>query len=310
MNKIAVVQLNGNADRDFWRPIAERHNIHTIKLEDWDGHVQPQMILLQGTAHKYDLQAMGWQKYTCPIIGSCGDALTVTNIDTAFNNLHILTVLHVEGMDYFNAYNIWRQKHQKPDFSYKLRFQKLCADKYFEPISGDKKYDWCFAGQMYNQHDGRYKSYRIGLRHELFSRNKNCIIAGLGGWPQLLGVNVTHIEQPELNQEYAKCHVVISIDAHDGLGYSSTRTFEAMHGRHLTAIYDHPGMIYLKEFIHHGVHAYFFKTVEELVNIITHVKMNPTEAEAIRHAGRELVLKMGWTASAWFENSIIEFMAT
>lgn len=306
--KTVVAQLNGNADRDFWRPIADRYGICTIKFEDFDGNINPDMILLQGAAHKYDLNAMGWRKFDCPIIGSCGDAITVTNADVAFNNLSILTVLHVEGLDYMHAYNLWRDRNNKPDFFNKLRFQKLCADRYFEPLLDDRIYDWCFAGQMYNQHDGRYKHYRIGLIQELYSKNQNCIIAGLGDWEKLLNRPVFHIEQPELNKSYAKSHVVISIDAHNGTGYSSTRTFESMHGKHLTAIYDHDGMGYLKQFIQHGVHAFFFKTTDELLDIIKYVKANPVEAEEIRYAGRKLVLEKGWTASAWFEQSILEFL--
>ena len=97
---------------------------------------------------------------------------------------------------------------------------------------------------------------------------------------------------------------VVSIDAHDGPGYTSTRTIEAMHAGHCVLLYDHAGMSYLKQWVRDGEHVLFFRTPEEFQQKLELVRADPGLGVKIGETARSLVLERGWTASAWMRECL------
>jgi len=297
--KRALVQINRLGPCPVFEEIAKSLGFEVIWFtpELDPTIIDPHVVILQCAAQWYDLHTLKYDKLQCPIVASCGDASTITNLDAVFNNLDIITHLHVEGYDYFDKYSEWCVQNNKPKYN-KLIFQKLCADCQFPYLHLPKKWDWAFAGQVYPAHEERLSHYRNTIIKDLYARNESCFIAG-NGWDAIIPRQCQHVPQDLLNQYYASSHVVVSIDAHNGSGYTSTRTIESMHAGHCTAIYDHAGMASLKNHIIDGVHAFYFKTVDQLLEIIDSVKHNEPLALGMGKAARELVLRMSWTYTGW-----------
>lgn len=311
----ALLQINGTANCPVWEALAAPYRMTTKWLEfnqlNDPEDFEPDLIIVQYLTNFHDLRERGWDRLHCSIFGSCGDALPITNTDVAFLNANTtLTRLYVEGLDYISAYRDWAISSDRDPSIEKLRYQKLCADTLFPPIDLPKIYDWVFIGQVYPAYDQRLKHYRNGLIPLLYHQNPNGFIAGSGGWEKLLCLDreVRWIPQAEVNKYYAQSRVVVSIDAHDGSGYTSTRPIEAMHGAHCTFIYDHPGLDYFKKFIRHGHHAFYFKTISDFNTHLDFVKSHPEQAKEIGLAAREVVLRNKWTYSGWLESILTEFV--
>ncbi len=309
--KVAV-QINGTPPCPIWARVAAGHE--TVWL-DCSPHqpptpdpltTRPDLIVVQCAARWWDLHKLGWGDLTCPIVASCGDASVLCNLDMVFRNLPLLSRLYVEGYDYVEKYLGWcAERDITPDLE-KFRFQKLCADNHFPPLPPEPKlYDWCFLGQTYPAYDERLRHHRRELVPVLLDREPSAYVSG-PGWAELVGGRSRGdwVDQSLLNAVYNKSRAVVSIDAHDGAGYTSTRTIEAMHGGHCILLYDHPGMWYLKEWVRDGEHVLFFGSPEEFSTKLEWVRRNPGRAAAIGVSARVLVLERGWTASAWMTDCL------
>lgn len=256
-------------------------------------------MIVQCAVRWWDLKDLGWDRLRCPVIASCGDAMPLCNLEAVFKNLPLLTRLYVEGRDYIDAYG------HGPDL-HKLHFQKLCADNHFKPLPpAEKLYDWCFLGQAYQLYDQRLKHYRRELIPQLLDLEPNGYVSG-PHWQEVLGDRCRGdwIDQRHLNVIYHMSRAVVSIDAHDGPGYTSTRTIEAMHAGHCALLYDHAGMGYLRQWVRDGEHAMFFRTPHEFRDKLELVRREPEMAAKIGAAARTLVLERGWTASAWMRECL------
>lgn len=266
--------------------------------------LQPDLVIIQCAVRWWDLHSLGWAKLRCPIVASCGDALPLCNTAAVFGNLPLLTRLYVEGYDYIDwhaetvhypSFEAFQAQHSK------FRYQQLCADIHFQPLPPEPKiYDWCFLGQAYQTYDNRLKHYRRHLIPALLKECPNGYVSG-PHWQEVIGAasRGDWIDQSCLNAIYNKSRVVVSIDAHDGSGYTSTRTIEAMHAGHCTLIYDHPGMDSFKKIVQDGVHALYFCGADDFAEKLKAVKRAPGLAQEVGRAGRALVLDRGWTTAAW-----------
>lgn len=299
---LAILQINGATYCPTWDGIAQRHGFDTIWLDTRSDApniditiMQPQLVLIQCYVQWMDFVKIGWDTIKCPIIASCGDARSITDTTTVFGNLPYLAKLHVEGMDYIEEYEKQGGKER-----YKLHYQHLCNDRFFPFITGEKVHDWCFIGQQYPAYDARLQHYRSQLVPVLAAEFPNHIIAG-DGWE--LPTAKPYIPQYEVNAEYAKCHAVVSIDAHNGTGYTSTRTIEAMHGGHCVLVYDHDGTHYLKHDLKDGEHAFYFKTIEEFREKLQYIKDYPEFANRIRMEAASKIRKLGWTMKGWMKSA-------
>lgn len=243
---------------------------------------------------------MGWDKLKCPIVGSCGDSMALTQTAVLFKNSKLMSKIYVVGQDYIADY-IRRGGVDVDKFVY----QHLCADNHF-PLNQqiNKSHDWCFIGQVYPEYEERLKHYRNQIVPQILESCPNGVVAG-PGWRRILGDKADDrwIDQSFLNDIYAKCHVTVSIDAHDGDGYASTRPIEMMHAGHCVFIYDHPGMRYFKKYFEEGVHAFYFRTAQEFVERLDYIKRTGV-ASKVGLAAREVVLNNGWTASAWMKQCL------
>ncbi len=303
-----VAQINGIPPCPIWSKLAKQHNFETIWYE-CSPHacgedivpLKPDLVVIQCAVRWFDLRQLNWDQLNCPIVASCGDALPLTNQEAVFKNVSLLTRLYVEGFDYVEAYEKWCAVHRIIPQTEKLVYQQLCADNHFELLPEEPKvWDWCFIGQTYPIYEERLKHYRRQLIPQLLDLCTNAYISG-PGWNEIVGDRSRGdwIDQSLLNNIYNKCRVVVSIDAHDGAGYTSTRTIEAMFGGHCALIYDHPGMWYLKNFIIDGVHAFYFKNLEEFKSRLDLVKANPGIALKVGMTGRAKVIELGWTVNSW-----------
>lgn len=263
-------------------------------------------MVVQCAARWWDLEALGWGRLACPKIASCGDASVLCNLDMVFKNLAVLDRLYVEGHDYVEKYLGWCRNRGVPATPEKLRFQKLCADNHFNPLPPEEKtFDWCFLGQTYPEYDVRLKHFRRELVPTLLDAEPNAHVSG-PGWAELVGDRSRGdwIDQSLVNAVYNRSRAVVSIDAHDGAGYTSTRTIEAMCGGHCTLVYDHAGMAFLKRWVRDGEHVLFFDSAERFRDRLAWVRRNPAGATAIGRSARGLVLERGWTASAWMRDCL------
>lgn len=312
MPKRVAAQINGTPPCPLWTKVAGS-NVETVWL-DCNPHIPPKidlsshfdLVLIQCAVRWFDLQSLGWDKLTCPIVASVGDASVLCNTEMVFKNLSLLSRLYVEGYDYVEKYLEWCQKHEIIPTPEKLVYQQLCADNHFHPTPKvDKLYDWCFLGQAYPLYDVRLKHYRRDLIPQLLEACPEAYVSG-PGWQDIIGSHWKGdwIDQSLLNGVYSQSRVVVSIDAHDGTGYTSTRTIEAMHAGHCTFIYDHPGMGYFKKFIKDGEHAVYFNSVVDFKDKLQQVKADPQLARRIGAAGRQIVLIQGWTATAWMRQCL------
>jgi hypothetical protein len=305
----AIVQINSAVPCPAWLALAAERGIETVWFtpELNPTQVKPDIVLLQYATQRYDLQALGYSGLSCPIIGSCGDAAVITNLDAVFNNLAYLSRLDVEGYDYFELYQNWRSKHRAADYEYKLRLLKQCADHNFPPLAPvQKKYEWVFIGQVYPDYDCRLKHYRNDVIKELWNNVPGGLVLGCQDWSVILDdpLDRPRVSPTEVNEHYAASRAIVSVDAHDGAGYTSTRTIESMHAGHCAFIYDHPGMAYLKQWIKDGVHAFFFSSVIEFQQKLELVRSSPELSEKIGAAARELVLQQDWTYTGWLRRSL------
>lgn len=305
MPKVAV-QINGVPPCPIWSQIAKEHGVESIFIDyhqsiDLIPH-RPDLIVTQGWTHTRDFYEMGWDRIGCPIVGSCGDSLALTQLGTLFRNVLLMSRVHVVGQDYIERY-----VQSGGTEVHKFIYQHLCADNHFPLVDHfEKPYDWCFIGQVYPAHEQRLKHYRNDIIPQLLDVCPNGLVAG-PGWKRILGdraVGGQWIDQSLLNQLYVRCVVTVSIDAHDGAGYASTRPIEMMHAGHCTFIYDHPGMTYFKKFVHDGTHAFYFRTPQEFADRLQHVKQNPEIARQVGLAARAVVLENRWTASAWMRQCL------
>lgn len=304
----AAVQINGARHCPAWTALAEEKGIETLWIDDSNmievPAFNPDLVVVQYFAQSKDLAAHGWCSLKCPVIGVTADAASITNVDGAFNNLHhVLTALYVDGYDYFDRYRECARKRRLPLQEEKLVFQKFCADTLFPPLELPKEYDWTFIGQVYPAYDVRLKHWRNDVVRDLLTRHPNGFVTG-SGWKELLGLDARWIPQTEVNAYYAKSRVVVSIDAHDGAGYTSTRPIESMHAGHCTFLHDHAGMDCLRDKIVHGQHAFYFRTVDEFSELLELVKGDPELARKVGAAGRELVLSAGWTYTGWLRKLV------
>jgi len=305
----AVIQINGisnNRPCNVWLKIAEKYGIETIWYDiNLDiSHINPELLIFQHACHSRPLWNMGIPK-DAVIIGSCGDAAAITNTAAAFQNLPMMSALYIEGYDYYDYYDTFSEGANQ--YAQRLRYFQTCSDNYFEPVVEDKKYDWCFIGQIYPSHEERLKHYRNDIISGLYKALPG-YVAGDDKWSDIIGSQCnSRLPQELLNRIYAQSRVVVSVDAHDGNGYTSTRTIEAMYGGHCVCIYDHRGTYGLKQFIQDGIHAFYFDDIEELLGIIDKIKTNPQIAIDMGQAARELVISKGWTYSKWLEGICEEF---
>lgn len=291
----ALVQINRNGPCPVLEAIAKEHNYNIIWFDHQQNHldIRPDLVIVQCAVQKHHFHDFGWQNLHCPIIASCGDAATITNLNAVRSNLPILTELYVEGYDYFDYFKEYQQK---------LKFFKICSDTLFYITPNDSpQYDWVYAGQVYPEYDVRLKHYRTEIVPELKKRIPNGLVIGQG-WDAYITGTLPHLPQEQLNQHYANSKIVISIDAHNGAGYTSTRTIEAMWAGCCTFIYDHEGMWYLKQFIEDGIHAYYFKDLDELQTKFELIDNNYEKRQQIGKAAHDLVQQHNWTYSGWLRS--------
>lgn len=299
------MQVNGNPPCPIWSGVAAGHDTVWLNCSPHQPptpdpvELRPDLVVIQCAVRWWDLKALGWDRLRCPIIASCGDAAPLCNLEAVFGNLPLLTRLYVEGRDYIDAYG------DGPDL-HKFHFQKLCADIHFPPLPPTPKlYDWCFLGQAYPLYDQRLKHYRRDLIPRLLDLEPNAYVSG-PLWGEILRERCRGdwIDQSLLNGIYNQSRVVVSIDAHDGPGYTSTRTIEGMHAGHCVLLYNHPGMEFIRQWVRDGEHVLFFRTPEEFSLKLEMVRADPSLGVRIGAAARGLVLERGWTASAWMRECL------
>lgn len=306
----AIVQINNSGPCPAWVELATKHNIETI----WFNanlnveQIQPDLVILQHVVQTHDLAQLGYGQVNCPKIASCGDAMVITSLEPVFHNLEVLTNLDVEGFDYFPAYRTWVQANARQSHEHKLRFFKQCADTLFLPLDATKEYDWIFVGQVYPAYEERLKHTRNDIVRELWRQIPNGLVIGSGGWESIIGSTdpILPVPQSEVNGFYAKSRVVVSVDAHHGDGYTSTRTLEIMHAGHCAFIYDHPGMRPLKAWIRDGEHVFFFATIAEFKEKLAYLKRYPRLGVEMGAAARQLVLNQGWTYTGWLTRALAQ----
>jgi hypothetical protein len=301
-----AVQINGIPPCPIWSKIAAEQGIDTLWLDSSPHHppiLEPNLdlVILQCAVRWFDLAALGWTGVQCPIVASCGDASPLCTTDTVFRNLPLLSRLYVVGYDYFEKYKSW--SYGRPTHLHKFRYQHLCADNHFPPLPPEPKlYDWCFLGQVYPAYDVRLKHWRNDLIPQLLAVCPEAYVSG-PGW-EFIGKSGEWLDQSRLNGIYNQSRAIVSIDAHDGDGYASTRPIEAMHGGHCTLIYKHAGMHSFAEIVKEGEHALYFNDVSEFAAKMAWLRANPTEGQRIGAAARELVIVKGWMASAWMRDCL------
>lgn len=308
--KHVAVQINGPRNCPAWQAIANKHNLKTTWLSDpvqLHEVCNADLIILQHFTQTVNLDQFN---FTGAVIGSCGDAASVTNLDAAFHNLPKLTELYVDGHDYLELYQAMMHAGKAPKGQIdKLKYRKTCADSLFQPLASSKLYDWCFIGQVYPAYEQRLNHDRNRIVAELAKQFPAYFIGGSKDWSIITGLDCAGwMPQNELNSIYARSHLILSVDAHHGTGYTSTRPIEVMHAGHCVVMYDHAGMPYFKQFVKHEEQAFYFKTADDFGKCLDFVKSDRLRAEDIGKAARQVILVNGWTHSQWLESLVERFV--